>query len=319
MCMRFVGRRLVFVSVLGLICASAIGQHSTSVGVEELRLALYDYDAKLPLEAVISAAPIVKNEPQKLKALRSRHLVKFTSTHDQRVPAILALPRSAPKPCGAVILLAGSGGHKETDYVRLASDMLSTMGLATLSIDAQYHGDRARKGRSGDIHLIHEVTNRDAWIQTVCDLRRAVDYLCTRKDIDAARIGFLGFSQGAMLGGTFIGVEPRIKAACLAVGGAGFVEWAREAGLVPAGSETRLRVGAMMTDPMYFVGRFAPKPLLLLAARKDELISRSATERLAGAAGEGKTLIWYNSGHVLAPNAILVDARGFFAKHLARP
>ena len=306
-------------AALAVMSPAAIRLPAAPDDVDSLRQALYDYDATLPLDAAVGPAPLVKNEPPKLKALRSRHLVKFTSACDQRVPAILSLPLSGAKPRGAVILLAGSGGHKDTDYVRLASDMLNTMGLATLSIDAQYHGDRARKGRSGDIHLIHLPTNRDAWIQTVRDLRRSVDYLCSRTDIDASRIGFLGFSQGAMVGGTFIGVEPRIKAACLAVGGAGFVEWAAETGAVPSSAAERLRIGAMMTDPIYFVGRFAPRPLLILAARRDELIPASATERLARAAGDGKTLIWYNSGHLLAPNAILIDARGFFDKHLARP
>ncbi len=311
-------RRFWMPAMLAAVAAAAAQVSAAPDDVQALRLALYDYDTKLPLEATLGPAPAVKNEPPKLKALRSRDLVKFTSANDQRVTGILALPLSGPKPRGVVILLAGSGGHKDTDYVRLASDMFNSMGLATLSIDAQYHGDRARKGRSGDIHLIHDPTSRDAWIQTVRDLRRSVDYLCSRADVDPSRIGFLGFSQGAMIGGTFIGVEPRIKAACLAVGGAGFVEWAAETGLAPAAASERLRLGALMTDPIYFVGRFAPKPLLLLAARKDELIPASATERLAGAAGEGKKLIWYNTGHVLAPNAILVDARGFFEQHLSR-
>jgi len=284
--------------------------------LDAVRLALYDYDAGLPLESAIGPAPVVPSEPAKLKALRRRFRVAYTSVHDQRVSGILTIPTRGKKPYGAVLLLAGSGGHKDTDYVRLAADMLNTSGLATFSIDAQYHGERKRKGRSGDIHFVQSPTNRDAWIQTVQDLRRAVDYLCSRPDIDGKRIGFLGFSQGGMLGGTFIGVEPRVRAACLAVPGGGFLEWAATLGVVSPSDRRRLEVAASLTDPIHFVGRFAPRPLLILAARKDELIPTAATVALDAAAREPKNLIWYNTGHVLPPNALVVDARRFFDEHL---
>jgi len=286
---------------------------------DDLRAAIYDVAGAQPLNARVAAAPALKDEAPKLRLLRKRSLVSFDSVNEQRVPCILTTPLQAHAPYPAVLLLAGSGGHKDTDYVRLTSDMLNTLGFATLSVDTQYHGDRARPGRSGDIHMVQDITCRDAWIQTVRDLRRAVDYLRSRKDIDGDRIGFVGFSQGAMIGATFIGVEPRIRAACLAVPGGGFVEWARSAKLVGADRARDLEAGAALTDPVHFVGRFAPRPVLILAARRDELIPASATEALLGAAREPKRVIWYNSGHVLPPNALLVDARAFLVQHLAAP
>lgn len=311
---------VIAVGLAGALCGRSVSAAPAQGGpdIETVRTALYDYDASAPLEATIGPAPVVKNEPAKLKALRTRHLVTFTSVNDQRVPCILSLPKGGKKPLPAVILLAGSGGHKDTDYVRIAADMLCTLGMAALSVDAQYHGDRARKHRSGDIHFIQSPTNRDAWIQTVRDLRRAVDYLSARQDIDKDRIGFLGFSQGAMIGGTFIGVEPRLRAACLAVPGGDFLSWAEKLGVVPDQARGRLEVAASLTDPIHFIGRYAPKPLLILAARKDELIPAEATEALVNAAREPKQLIWYNSGHVLPPNALVVDARSFFEKHLGK-
>lgn len=295
---------------------SVVGARNRDVTVEQLKAALYQIDSRLPLNASVRPAPPIKDESPRLKALRTRYLVTFDSVCDQRVPGILAVPRGRRGQMPAVLLLAGSGGHKDTDYVRLTSDMLNTLGIVTLSIDAQYHGDRSRKNRSGDIHLIYDVTARDAWVQTVRDLRRAVDYLCSRQEVDPGRIGFLGFSQGAMLGGTFLGVEPRVRVACLAVPGGGFSEWARRAKLVKPQQEAVLDVNAALTDPVYFVGRFAPRPLLILAARKDELIPAYATTAIEEAAGSGKQLIWYNSGHVLPPNALLVDAKQFFQRHL---
>jgi dienelactone hydrolase len=291
---------------------------SDEPGLDAVRLALYDYESKLPLDVSLGPAPAVRNEPAKLRALRKRYRVTFMSAHDQRVPGILAMPAKGSGARGAVIILAGSGGHKDTDYVRIASDMLNTEGIATLSIDAQYHGERARKARSGDIHFVQNPTNRDAWIQTVQDLRRSVDYLASRRDIDRTRIGFLGFSQGAMLGATFLGVEPRIKAACLAVPGGGFVAWAKTLGIGSGADEAQLRTGAALTDPIHFIGRFSPRPLLVLAARKDELIPAAATQAIVSAAKEPTRVIWYNSGHVLPPNALIVDVRAFFGQHIAK-
>jgi dienelactone hydrolase len=302
---------------VGLLAGYAGAAQDGNVTADELRVAIYDVAGGQPLNARVAAAPALKDEAPKLKALRKRSLVTFDSVNEQRVPCILTTPLKARSPFPAVLLLAGSGGHKDTDYVRLTSDMLNTIGFAALSLDAQYHGDRSRQGRSGDVHMVHDVTCRDAWIQTVRDLRRAVDYLRSRRDIDRDRIGFVGFSQGAMIGATFIGVEPRIRAACLAVPGAGFVEWAQRANLTRPEQQRELQVGAALTDPLHFIGRFAPRPLLILAARRDELIPSYATEALVAAAKEPKQVRWYSSGHVLPPNALLVDAKGFLVRHLA--
>jgi predicted esterase len=51
------------------------------------------------------------------------------------------------------------------------------------------------------------------------DLGRAVDYLETRSDIDAAHIGYLGVSQGAAYGVILAALEERLKAVVLLDGG----------------------------------------------------------------------------------------------------
>jgi dienelactone hydrolase len=47
------------------------------------------------------------------------------------------------------------------------------------------------------------------------DDRRAVDYLCTRPDVDPERIGCVGLSGGGFRTALAIGTDPRIKAACV--------------------------------------------------------------------------------------------------------
>jgi dienelactone hydrolase len=279
------------------------------------RLAWYEYDANLPLNADLKKLDIT--------ATANRFLLDYDSVHDQRVSAIISLPKQMAAPYPAVILVHGSGGSKNTDYIRAISETLTGRGYATLSIDTQYHGDRKRPGRSGEIHMPDSYTMRDAWVQSVIDLRRAVDYLESRPDIDHARIGYLGFSQGGMLGSVFGGVEPRVAAFCLAVPGGGLMEIVKHIDeypvlkahwpihVTPDVMKTIEEV-ANITDPIYYVGRIGPRPLLILVANNDEIIPPAASEALIKAAHATPDQVKrVASGHVLNPN-VLFDIRNFF-------
>ena len=55
-----------------------------------------------------------------------------------------------------------------------------------------------------------------AWAK---DMRRTIDYLATRPDVDTTRLAYYGASWGGYLGGLMPAVEPRFKAAVLLVAG----------------------------------------------------------------------------------------------------
>ena len=282
---------------------------------EAMRLALYDYDRDLPLNPTVK--PLDENEK------RARFGVVYDSVHDQRVTAIYAQPKRFAAAYPAVILVHGSGGNKDTSYIQWVSESLLAQGYATFSIDTQYHGDRARPGRSGEIHMPDSYTMRDAWIQSVVDLRRAVDYLQSRPDVDKARIGYMGFSQGAMLGGVVAGVEARISAFCFAVPGAGLMEIVKHIDEYPLLLEhwpvkktpetmRKIQAVALVSDPLYFVGRIGARNMLIVVAKRDEIIPPTASKAFVEAAHarEDQVKRW-ESGHVLHP-AALFDVRNFF-------
>ncbi len=290
---------------------------------EALRLAFYDYDSTLPLNSVLKPLP---DENER----RTRSLLLYDSVHDQRVSAIVAVPKGFSPPYPAVLLVHGSGGNKDTSYISWASEMLLKQGFLTLSLDTQYHGDRARPGRSGEIHMPDSFTMRDGWVQSVVDLRRAVDYLGTRPDVDKAKIGYMGFSQGGMLGSVFGGVESRVGAFCLLVPGGGFVELVKNIDRYPVLKAhwpvertpdvmKRVEEISKVTDPVYFVGRIAPRPLMVIVAKRDEIIPPEASAALVKAAGIGEESIRrWESGHVLNPNA-LFDVMRFFVQTFGKP
>lgn len=290
---------------------------------EALRLDFYKYDAGLSLNATL--APM----PDKY-TYWTRQGLTYDSAHDQTVTAILALPKHFAPPYPAVILVHGSGGHKDTSYITLASANLCQRGYATLSIDTQYHGGRTRPGRSGEIHMPDSYAMRDAWVQSVIDVRRAVDYLQSRPDIDGSKIGYLGFSQGAMLGSVVVGVEERIGPFCLAVPGGGIVDIVRNIDKYPVLKAhwplkqtpdlmQKVEDIANITDPIHYIGRIGNRPLLIIVAKYDEIIPPEASEALikAAHADEATQVKRWASGHVLNPTAIF-DMQTFFITHLGQ-
>ena len=54
----------------------------------------------------------------------------------------------------------------------------------------------------------------------IIDLRRAVDLLASRSDVDPERIAYLGVSYGGMMGGLLASIEDRLQAYVLIVGDA---------------------------------------------------------------------------------------------------
>jgi predicted esterase len=133
----------------------------------------------------------------------------------------------------------------------------------------------------------------------VIDLERALDALSTMDGIDSERVAFVGFSLGAILGAGFCALDPRPRAAVLALGGAG---------LAPES-----------VDPATYLPRFAPRPLLLVNAERDETIQREAAEALYRAARPPVDQLWFDATHDALPGAALKAMWQFLAPALELP
>ena len=131
------------------VCARSAAQETPFTlpppadATEALRLSFYTYDRGLPLNA--------KLKPLDETTENRRYSLTYDSVHDQRVTAILAIPKQFAAPFPAVLLMHGSGGHKDSDYIHAASNDLTKQGYATVSVDAQYRGDRKRADVTGEL------------------------------------------------------------------------------------------------------------------------------------------------------------------------
>lgn len=137
----------------------------------------------------------------------------------ERVPTIVLRPKKSDGRLPAVIVLHGTGGNKDGQLGFMKE--LVKRNIVAVAIDARYHGGRSG-GAKGAAAYNDAITK--AWqvkpgqpmehpfyYDTVWDLWRLVDYLETRPDIDAKKIGMIGFSMGGIETWLAAAADERVK------------------------------------------------------------------------------------------------------------
>ena len=114
------------------------------------------------------------------------HEMEINTTPTRRIKIVLTLPKNVRGPFPAVIAVAGHGGNRHTCYVKASykqcAHVLAERGCVTISTRVSQH-KVYEKGRT--------LLGERLW-----DLMRCADYLVSREDVDANRIGCLGKSLG---------------------------------------------------------------------------------------------------------------------------
>jgi dienelactone hydrolase len=231
---------------------------------------------------------------------------EFSSRGD-RVPGRLWIPRGRGGEHPLVLLQHGAGGSSSSDYLDATAGPWVERGAAVASIDFPLHGARGDAKLSALLSASLLGTGAGTLgslavefaRQAVIDLERALDALAGFDGIDAERVAYAGFSLGAILGAAFCALDPRPRAAALALGGAG---------LAPEG-----------IDPAAYLARFAPRPLLLVNAERDQTIAREAAEALYRAARPPVEQLWFDATHDTLPGAALKAMWRFLAPALDLP
>jgi dienelactone hydrolase len=155
----------------------------------------------------------------------------FAADAEQRVPGILVKRIKSAGRRPVVIALHGTGGNKESQLALLKE--LAGLGFIAVAIDGRYHGERSRAGE-GSVEYNEAIlrayrTGREHpfLYDTVWDLMRLLDYLESRPDVDARRIGMIGFSKGGMETYLTAAVDPRVAVGVPCIGVQSF-RWALE-------------------------------------------------------------------------------------------
>ena len=153
----------------------------------------------------------------------------------ERVPTIVLRPKKTNGRMPAVIVLHGTGGTKD-GQLGFMKELVKRQIIA-VAIDARYHGGRAggAKGAAGYNEAITKAwltkpgqpMEHPFYYDTVWDLWRLVDYLETRADIDAKKLGMIGFSMGGIQTWLAASVDDRILVSVPAIGVQSF-RWSLE-------------------------------------------------------------------------------------------
>ena len=151
----------------------------------------------------------------------TREVVEFNAAYGgERMAAHLFVPRDVAAPYQTVIFLPGSNATRQTssDQMGLAEiDLIVKSGRAVLWPVYKDTYERSTGLEFTDPNESRAYVEHVIW--WIKDVKRSLDYLETRSDIDFDRIGYVGHSWGARIGNIALAVEPRLRVGILIAGG----------------------------------------------------------------------------------------------------
>jgi dienelactone hydrolase len=255
---------------------------------------MFDYDATAPLDVRI----ISTREQDGARV----HDLTYASPPASRVKGYLVVP-PGPGPFPGLLFLHWGFGSRASFLPEALA--YARAGAVSLLIDAPGMGSREREEKP---RLDQADSARRFLLQCITDLRRGVDLLCSRQEVDRQRLAYVGHSLGSSVGGPFLGAEERIRSAVLM---AGFGEPSRGWSMVP---NERYTEELRPYDGIRHLGTSRAAFLFQFATR-DEFISRESAQRFHDAAPEPRRLAWYEADHRMGAEA-LRDRAGWLRERL---
>lgn len=144
--------------------------------------------------------------------------VKALDSSNDQVHGEFFLPKGLKAGGGHPAVLVLHILHGNFALERMICSTLAGNGIPAMYITMPYYGQRG--GGKGRMQMM---ASKEVFISTLKqgleDMRRGVDVLCSRPEVDPNKIGATGFSLGAILSASLCGMEPRISRAMLLLGG----------------------------------------------------------------------------------------------------
>ena len=179
-----------------------------------------------------------------------------------RVPALLIVPERDEKRAG-VIFMHGYGGSR-SDFLEEGVGV-SLLGADVLTITSPFE---LSQGRPGSL-----------MVRNVVDLRRAIDLLLERDDVDPKRIALVGYSLGAQAAALTAGVEDRL------------------AGVILQAPPSHLDGADSSYDTIRYIRHAEPARLYFQGATYDEGVPARGLQALIAAAPGTPEYKWYDTSH----------------------
>lgn len=257
-------------------CCKSSRQRTDPATLEEWRERVPQLRHSL-LEA-LGLMPLPKRTPLKAKVVgrterddyRIENVV-FQSRPRFYVTANLYLPKGVQFPTAGVVVTMGHAMKEGKNYALYQAGQVALVrqGFVVLGYDPIGQGERQRPGMShllGYGSLLVGQTNEG---MMVWDTIRALDYLCTRKEVDPSRLGITGNSGGGENTFYTMPVDDRLKAAASNCFVCSYEEWIRHGGNHCICNH--LPGMARRMEEFEIIGLDAPRAFLILSGAKDPI------------------------------------------------
>jgi dienelactone hydrolase len=302
------------ISVLTLVLIAPLAAQTGVKPAAEFPVAVhfFDYDQKQPLD--------IHDKIIEEFAGGTLHEVSYTSPKGGPVAAYLIVPTG--KGPFAAVLFGHWGNGTRAEFIPEAK-IYARAGAVSLIPD--YPWDRPQPWHKTPDHFDKPEVDREIEIQAVVDLRRGIDLLLARPDVDPSRLAYVGHSYGAQWGSILSAVDKRMKTSILMAGVAemadillrsddpGMVDFRRTQ---PAGQLEKYSQVTGDIDAIHFVGNSAPIPLLLQFANYEQYFDKTSMQHYVAAASEPKKVLYYDTGHDLNDPQALADRYHWLVKYI---
>jgi dienelactone hydrolase len=246
------------------------------------------------------------------------HDLSYASPKGGRVPAYLVVP-SGKGPFAAVIwghwYIPGSEFMNRKEFLAEAV-ALAPSGVVSLLID----GPIARAGHVQDEDWLSEKQVSDR-VQAIVDMRRGVDLLLARSDVDPKRLGYVGHSYNAETGAFLSGIDRRFKCFVLMAGAMSDEITVKSKEV----QEYRQKVGPEKFDAFMakyswldqgkYVSHATPAYVFLQYGSREDFLTPERDREYAAVVSEPKRFKLYDAPHALNAEARR-DRIAFLAEQL---
>jgi dienelactone hydrolase len=154
----------------------------------------------------------------------------FDNGAESEVPGYIAIPAKRAGPCPAILTMHGHSSSKDNMFgyeptSQDVAELLARRGYVVIGIDNYFGGERKGKGPAGDLEVMARNSDqemslfklnlwlgRTLWGMMLRDEQIALDYLLSRPEVDARRIGAQGMSMGSTRAWWLGAIDDRIRA-----------------------------------------------------------------------------------------------------------
>ena len=223
--------------------------------------------------------------------------------NNERMQAYLYFPKDFKGPFQPVIFFPGSGDiyskKFNPQFINNRIDFILKSGRAL--IVPVYKGTHERHDDLKSDLQDETILYKEHVIMWRKDIGRTIDYLETRKDIQANKLGYLGWSWGGFMGGIMPAVEKRFKAVVLNVGG------------------MEMNKALPESDQLNYLPRVT-QPVLMLNGKHDMFFPVETSQKpmfnFLGTPKENKKMIVYESGHLVPRNDFVKETLLWYDQYL---